>query len=241
VTKTDATAIAPLTVLVIGASRGIGRAIAARYVALGHKVVGTHRAGGVPEGVLGVIADVSEAGALDQAVAETLAAHGRIDVLIVAAGITRDGLLLRMSDEDVADVINTNLVGPIRAARAVLRPMIRQRSGSMVFISSISAELGVAGQTNYTAAKGGLNSFARSLAKEYASRGIRVNVVSPGPTDTDMFADTPAEARLDLERAIPLGRLGRTEDVAEVVMDVAGWSWVTGAIVPVAGGLQLGA
>lgn len=231
----------PLSVLVVGASRGIGRAIATAYAADGHLVVGTHRSGGVPDGVVGVEADVTVDGALDRAVATAVGRHGRLDVLVVAAGVTRDGLLMRMSDEDLYTVLRTNLVGPIRAARAALRPMLRQRSGSIVFVSSISADLGVAGQTSYTAAKGGLNSFARSMAKEYGGRGIRVNVVAPGPTDTDMFAETPEQARDDMERAIPLGRLGRPEDIAEVVMDVARWQWVTGAVVPAAGGLQLGA
>lgn len=237
----DDRATAHRSVVVVGASRGIGAAVAARFVSKGHAVIGTHRGAGVPDGVTGVQADVRVAADMERVVDIAVSTLGRLDTLVVASGITRDGLLLRLDETAIREVLDTNLVGPVLAAKAALRPMLRQRSGSIVFVSSISAALGVAGQVNYTASKGGLDSATRSLAREYATRGIRVNAVAPGPTDTAMLAGTEPQALAAMSAAVPLGRIGRVEEVAEVVVDVSGWSWVTGAVVPVAGGLQLGA
>ena len=225
------------TALVIGASRGIGAAVCARLTAAGYSVWGTHRGSGVPEGVHAIEADMRDPDSLRQAVDTTVDALGRLDTLVVAAGITRDRLLLRMTAEDIRDVLEVNTLGPMLACKAALRPMLRQRSGSMVLLSSMSVKYGVPGQTNYTASKGAIEAFTRSLAREYAERGIRVNAVAPGATDTDMMAAVPQAERQAMIDGIPMRRLATADEIASVVVQVAEATYVNGAVFPVGGGL----
>ena len=229
-------------VLVTGGSKGIGRQIAARLHRFGHRVAATYRSGDVPQGVLGVECDVTDPGQVETAFREVEAALGPVEVLIANAGITRDGLVLRMSDEDWEVVLRTNLTGAFRVARRAARPMVRARFGRIVFISSVVGQLGSAGQVNYAASKSGLVGLARSLARELGSRGVTVNVVAPGFIETDMTAELTEDLRSKYAEQIPLGRMGTVDDIAAVVeflvSDAAGY--VTGALVPVDGGLGMG-
>lgn len=229
----------PQSVLVFGASRGIGAAIATEFVARGHHVTGTHRGTGVPAGVVGVQADITDNDQIRAAFDTAAEIHGPVDVLVVASGITRDDLLLRMGEDKIREVLDTNLIGPMLAAKAALKPMMKKRAGSIVLVSSLSARYGVPGQTNYTASKAGLEGFARSYAREYASRGIRINLVSPGATDTDMMADVSPEMKDTMLAAVPMGRFAKTEEVADVVYWVSQSTFMTGATVPVSGGMTI--
>ncbi len=228
--------------LVTGGSKGIGRGIAERMLARGHRVAATYRSGGVPEGVLGVRADVTVPEEVEAAFKEVESALGSVEVLVANAGITRDTLLMRMSDDDWDAVLATNLTGAFRVARRAARPMIRARFGRLVFISSVVGQLGSAGQVNYAASKAGLVGMARSLARELGSRGVTANVVAPGFIETDMTAELGTEAVAKYAAQIPLGRLGAVDDVAATVeflaSDAAGY--VTGALLPVDGGLGMG-
>ncbi|GAA4675118.1 SDR family oxidoreductase [Frondihabitans cladoniiphilus] len=228
----------PLSVVVVGASRGIGAAVATEYAQKGHHVIGTHRGSGVPEGVTGAVADVTSLEQLEAVVKQAVEANGRLDVLVVSSGITRDNLFLRMSEDDIRAVVDTNLIGPMLASKAALKPMLKQKSGSIVLISSVSAGIGVPGQTNYVASKAGLGGFARSFAREWASRGIRMNIVAPGPVATDMFDETPDEAKATMVAGVPMGRAGEPHEIAEVVYWVSQSTFMTGATVPVAGGIN---
>ena len=230
----------PQSVVVIGASRGIGAAIATEFAQHGHAVIGTHRGSGVPDGVTGVIADITDTAQIESALVFAAQTNGPVDVLVVASGITRDDLLIRMNEEKIREVMDTNAIAPILAVKSALKVMLRAKAGSIVLVSSISARLGVAGQTNYTASKAALEGFARSFAREYASRGIRINVVAPGPTDTDMIAVLNDEQKLAMASGVPLGRLGKPEEIANVVYWVSQSTFMTGTTVPVAGGLELG-
>lgn len=226
------------TALVIGATRGIGAATARMLRDGGYATAGTHRPGGsVPEGVLPVEMDVRDGESIAAGVKAATDALGRLDVMVVAAGITRDRLLLRMSEDDIAEVMKVNAIGPMLACKAALGPMMKQRGGSIVLVSSMSAKYGVAGQCNYTASKGAVEAFARSMAREYAGRGIRINVVAPGATDTDMMADVSEQARAAMLEGIPLKRLGTPEEVASAVVHTAENTYMSGATVPVAGGI----
>ena len=229
-------------VLVTGGSKGIGRSIAERFGAAGHRVAATYRSGDVPAGVLGVHCDVTDPGQVESAYAEVEQALGPVEVLVANAGITRDTLLMRMSDDDWDAVIATNLTGAFRVARRATRAMMRARFGRIVFISSVVGQLGSAGQVNYAASKAGLVGLARSMARELGSRGITANVVAPGFVETDMTAELSADQVKTYAGQIPLGRLGAVDDVAAVVeflaSDQAGY--VTGALVPVDGGLGMG-
>jgi 3-oxoacyl-[acyl-carrier protein] reductase len=237
--------------LVTGASRGIGRAIALRLAGQGAIVIagarGTHAAGVVAEieaaGGQGsaVALDVTDAASIEAAVAGTLASRGRIDVLVNNAGITRDQLLLRMKRADWDAVLDTNLTGAFACAQAVLKPMIRQRSGRIVNISSVVGQTGNAGQANYAASKAGLIGFAQALAREVASRGITVNVVAPGYIDTEMTRAVSDEGRAQWAAAIPLGRLGTPDDVAAAVCFLASdeASYITGQVLAVNGGMYM--
>ena len=230
------------SVLVTGGNRGIGRAIAEAFVASGDKVAVTVRSGEPPEGTLGVKCDVTDPDSVEAAFAQVEEAHGPVEVLVANAGVTRDTLLLRMSEEDWSTVIETNLTGSYRVAKRAAKGMLRLRRGRIVLISSVVGLLGSAGQVNYAASKAGLVGVARSMARELGSRGITTNVVAPGFVETEMTAVLPDEKQAEYKSQIPLGRYASTEEVAGVVhwlaSDAAGY--VTGAVIPVDGGLGMG-
>jgi len=232
----------PRSALVTGASKGIGRSIASRLVASGYAVTGTYRSGGVPDGVLGVQADITDSEQLEAAFAAAEQAHGPVEVLVCNAGITADGLLMRMSDDQWDSVIATNLTASFRLARRASRAMIKGRYGRIVFVSSVVALLGSAGQVNYAASKAGLVGLARSLTRELGGRGITANVVAPGFIETDMTAALDQATIEAYEKRIPAARLGSTDDVASavefLVSDSAGY--ISGAVLPVDGGLGMG-
>jgi 3-oxoacyl-[acyl-carrier protein] reductase len=230
------------SVLVTGGSRGIGAAIARAFAAAGDRVAATHRGSGVPDGVAGVRCDVTEEASVDRAFTEAEALHGPVEVLVANAGVTDDTLLMRMDEKTFTQVLDTNLTGAYRAARRAVGPMVRMRRGRMIFISSVSAYAGAAGQANYAAAKAGLIGMARSLARELGSRGITCNVVTPGYIRSDMTERLTDARRAELMRQIPLGRTAAPEEVADVVTFLAGprAAYVTGAVVPVDGGLAMG-
>ena len=229
-------------VLVTGGSKGIGQGIALRLAQAGHRVAATYRSGDVPQGVVGVQCDVTDPAQVEAAFAQVESAVGGVEVLVANAGITRDTLLMRMSDEDWDQVIATNLTGAFRVARRAARPMIRGRFGRIVFISSVVGQMGSAGQVNYAASKSGLVGMARSLARELGSRGVTANVVAPGFIETDMTADLGEDLVKKYAEQIPLGRLGSVDDIAGtvefLVSDAAGY--ITGAVIPVDGGLGMG-
>ncbi len=237
--------------LVTGASRGIGRAIAAQLAAEGATVVAVARGDNARAAVDEIVAaggraeaagaDVTDRAAIDALVSDVLARHGRIDVLVSNAGITRDQLLLRMKRDDWDQVIATNLTASFTVVQAVLKPMIRQRGGRIVCISSVVGQTGNAGQANYAASKAGLIGFAKSVAKEVASRQITVNVVTPGLIDTDMTRAIGDKAHQDWASSIPLGRLGAPADIAAAVCFLASdeASYITGHVLAVNGGMYM--
>jgi 3-oxoacyl-[acyl-carrier protein] reductase len=229
-------------VLVTGGNRGIGAAIAAAFAAAGDRVAVTVRTGAAPPGLLGVHCDVTDSAQVEKAFAEVEEAHGPVEVLVANAGITRDGLVLRMSDTDWDAVLDTNLSGAFRCARSAAKQMLRLRRGRIIFVSSVVGLLGSAGQVNYAASKSGLVGMARSLARELGSRGITANVVAPGFVETEMTAALPEEKRAEYLRAIPLRRYATSAEVANVVRWLAGdeAAYVTGAVLPVDGGLGMG-
>jgi 3-oxoacyl-[acyl-carrier protein] reductase len=229
-------------VLVTGGSRGIGREIAIRLAKGGHRVAATWRTGEVPDNVLGVHCDVTDPDQVDAAFAQVESNLGNVEVLVANAGVTRDTLLTRMSDDDWNQVIETNLTGAFRVARRAARSMIRARFGRIVFISSVVAMTGSAGQVNYAASKSGLVGMARSLARELGSRGITANVVAPGFIETDMTAELGADLVKRYAEQIPLGRFGSVDDVAGTVEFLASEAagYITGVLIPVDGGLGMG-
>jgi 3-oxoacyl-[acyl-carrier protein] reductase len=228
--------------LVTGGNRGIGLAIARHLITAGHEVVVGSRTGEAPEGLTAVPLDVTRTESVDAAVDRIEIEHGPVDVLVANAGITRDTLLVRLSDDDLDDVLQANLAGAIRCARRVARGMIKARSGRIILISSVVWALGSAGQVNYAAAKAGLVGAGRSLARELGGRGITTNVVAPGFIDTDMTAALSEEQRTAILRQVPAGRYGSTDEVAAVVAFLAGSpaGYVNGAVIPVDGGLGMG-
>jgi 3-oxoacyl-[acyl-carrier protein] reductase len=230
------------SVLVTGGNRGIGKAIAEAFVAAGDKVAVTYRSGEPPEGVLGVRCDVTDPEAVDAAFAEVEAAHGPVEILVANAGITKDTLVLRMSEDDWSSVIDTNLTGSFRVAKRAAKGMLRLRRGRIIFISSVVGLLGSAGQVNYAASKAGLVGMARSLARELGSRSITANVVAPGFVETEMTAVLPDEKKAEYRAQIPLQRYATTDEIASVVEWLAsdGAAYVTGAVIPVDGGLGMG-
>jgi NAD(P)-dependent dehydrogenase (short-subunit alcohol dehydrogenase family) len=232
----------PRSALVTGASKGIGRSIASRLAASGYAVTGTYRSGGVPDGVLGVTADITDPEQLEAAFTAAEQAHGPVEVLVCNAGITADGLLMRMSDDQWDSVIATNLTASFKLVRRASRSMIKGRYGRIVFVSSVVALLGSAGQVNYAASKAGLVGLARSLTRELGARGITINVVAPGFIETDMTAALDRATIEAYEKRIPAARLGSTDDVAAavefLVSDAAGY--ISGAVLPIDGGLGMG-
>jgi len=230
------------SVLVTGGNRGIGRAIAEAFVAQGDRVAVTTRSGGAPEGCLDVRCDITDPAAVEAAFAEVEAAHGPVEVLVANAGITADGLLVRMSDDDWASVIDTNLTGSFRLAKRAVSKMMRARRGRIIFISSVVGLLGSGGQVNYAASKAGLVGMARSIAREYGSRGITANVVAPGFVETDMTDTLSDELKAQYKAQVPLGRYASTDEIASAVTWLAsdGAAYITGAVIPVDGGLGMG-
>jgi 3-oxoacyl-[acyl-carrier protein] reductase len=230
------------SVLVTGGNRGIGLAIATAFKEAGDQVAVTYRSGEPPEGFLGVKCDVTDAAQVEAAFDTIQAEHGPVEVLVANAGITRDTLLLRMSDEDWDAVIDTNLTGSFRVAKRAAKGMLRMRKGRIVFISSVVGLLGSPGQVNYAASKAGLIGMARSMARELGSRGITSNVVAPGFVETDMTAVLPEETQKQYLSQIPLGRFGLTEEIAKVVRWVSSEEagYITGAVIPVDGGIGMG-
>jgi 3-oxoacyl-[acyl-carrier protein] reductase len=232
----------PRTVLVTGGNRGIGRAIAAAFVAAGPRVAVTARSGEGPEGTITVRCDVTDAADVDAAFTAVEQQLGPVEVVIANAGITKDTLMLRMSEDDFDDVLATNLGGSFRVVKRALRGMLRARFGRVVLISSVVGMLGSAGQVNYAASKSGLIGFARSLTRELGGRGITANLVAPGFIETDMTAALPEETQKEYQGRIPAGRFGTVEEVAQVVLWLAGddAGYISGAVIPVDGGLGMG-
>ena len=230
------------SVLVTGGNRGIGRAIAEAFAANGDKVAITYRSGEPPAGFLAVRCDVTDAQAVDAAFAEIEEKQGPVEVLVANAGITKDTLILRMSDDDWSSVIDTNLTGSFRVAKRAAKGMLRLRRGRIIFISSVVGLLGSAGQVNYAASKSGLVGMARSLARELGSRSITANVVAPGFVETEMTDALPEEKKAQYKAQIPLQRYATAEEIASVVQWIAsdGAAYVTGAVIPVDGGLGMG-
>jgi 3-oxoacyl-[acyl-carrier protein] reductase len=228
-------------VLVTGGNRGIGLACARAFADLGDRVAVTYRDQPV-EGFTSVRCDVSSADEMDAAFREVEERLGKVEVLVANAGITRDNLVLRMTEDDFVSVVDTNLAGAFRAVKRAVPGMLRARRGRIVLISSVVGLLGSAGQVNYAASKSGLVGLARSLARELGSRDITANVVAPGFVETDMTADLPEERTAEILRSVPLGRMASAAEVAGVVTWLASpaASYITGAVIPVDGGLGMG-
>ena len=232
----------PRTVLITGGNRGIGFALAQRFIADGHRVAVTARSGEGPTGSLTVAADVTDGASLDAAVAAVEAELGPIEVLVANAGITKDTLLLRMSDEDFEEVINTNLVGVFRVVKRCIKSMMKAKYGRVVLISSVVGLYGSPGQVNYAASKAALVGFARSMTRELGSRGITTNVVAPGFINTDMTKALPQAQQEQYLASIPAGRFAQPEEVASAVAWLASdeSGYISGAVIPVDGGLGMG-
>lgn len=230
------------TVLVTGGNRGIGFAIAQEFLALGHRVAVTARSGTGPEGSITVTADVTDAAALDAAFGEVEAQLGPIEVVVANAGITRDMLLLRMTDDDFSSVVDVNLTGAFRVVKRASKGMMKARFGRIILVSSVVGLLGSAGQVNYSASKSGLVGLARSVTRELGSRGITANVVAPGFIETDMTAELPEQQQADYKKSIPAGRFATAAEVAKVITWLAGddAGYISGAVIPVDGGLGMG-
>jgi 3-oxoacyl-[acyl-carrier protein] reductase len=237
--------------LVTGASRGIGRAIASRLAEQGAFVVavarGDNAAGTVAELVAAgrraeaVSLDVTDTAAVQRLPGDIVGRHGRLDIVVSNAGITRDQLLMRMKREDWDAVIATNLTATFTLAQAAMRPMLKQHGGRIIAVSSVVGQMGNAGQTNYAASKAGLIGFAKALAREVSSRGITVNVIAPGMIDTDMTRAATEKAQVDWAQQIPLGRLGSVDDVAAAACYLASdeASYITGHVLAVNGGMYM--
>ena len=228
--------------LVTGANRGIGLAIAERLLEEGYAVAAAYRSNPPDnQDLFPVKCDVTSQAQIDQAFDEIERDLGTVEVLIANAGITKDNLLPRMSEDDFTDVLNSNLTSGYRLTKRAIKPMMKQRKGRIIFISSVVGTTGQAGQANYAASKAGLVGLARSIAKEFASRNITANVIAPGPVKTDMIDELTEQQRENILAAVPLGRLGEPEEVAAMAAflasDQAGF--ITGAIIPVDGGIGM--
>ena len=230
------------TVLVTGGNRGIGRAIAEEFVRQGHRVAVTVRSGEGPAGTLSVVADVTDSASLDAAFAEVEEKLGAVEILVANAGVTRDTLLMRMTDEDFEAVANTNLNGVFRVVRRASLGMIKKKFGRIILIGSVVGLLGSAGQVNYSSTKSALVGMARSITREIGSRNITANVVAPGFIDTDMTAALAEEQQAEYKKRIPAGRFASPQEVARVVAWIASddAAYISGAVIPVDGGLGMG-
>ena len=232
----------PRTVLVTGGNRGIGLAIAKAFISAGDRVAVTARNGKGPAGALTVIADVTDAESISSAVAEVETKLGPIEVAILNAGMTRDQLLMRMSDDDFESVVDTNLTGAYRVVQRVTRGMLKAKRGRITFIGSVVALLGTPGQVNYAASKAGLIGMARAITRELGSKNITANVVAPGFIDTDMTAELSHDQQQSYRERIPAGRFASPDEVAGVVRWLASEEadYISGAVIPVDGGLGMG-
>lgn len=229
-------------VLITGGNRGIGRAIAERFIADGHRVAVTARSGEGPEGALTVRADVTDAASIDAAFTQVENELGPVEVVVANAGITKDTLLLRMTEDDFDSVVATNLGGAFRVVKRASKGMLRAKWGRVILISSVVGLFGSAGQINYSSSKAALVGFARSLTRELGARGITANVVAPGFIETDMTAALPDETQAEYKRSIPAGRYGSSAEVAGAVSWLASddAAYISGAVIPVDGGLGMG-
>ena len=229
-------------VLVTGGSKGIGRAMAETFRDAGYRVAATYRSGEVPDGVLGVQCDITSQSSVDEAFEQVERDLGPVEVLVANAGITKDTLLMRMSDDDWQQVVDTNLTGTFRVVRRASRPMMRARFGRMILISSVVGLMGNPGQVNYASSKAALVGMARSVTRELGARGVTCNVIAPGFIDTDMTKVLDADVIKGYEQRIPAGRLGSVDDVAAAALFLAGDAagYTTGAVIPVDGGLGMG-
>jgi 3-oxoacyl-[acyl-carrier protein] reductase len=232
----------PRTVLITGGNRGIGFAIAEEFIALGHRVAVTARSGSGPEGSFTVQADVTDAASVDAAFTLVEAELGPVEVVVANAGVTRDMLMMRMSDEDFTSVIDTNLNGSFRVVKRASKGMLKARFGRIILVSSVVGLLGSAGQVNYSASKSALVGLARSVTRELGARGITANVVAPGFIETDMTASLPEAQQADYKKSIPAGRFASASEVAKVITWLAGddAGYISGAVIPVDGGLGMG-
>ena len=230
------------TVLITGGNRGIGFSLAEEFISQGHRVAVTARSGKGPEGSLTVIADVTDGESLDRAFEQVEAELGPVEVLVANAGITKDTLVLRMTDEDFDSVVDTNLGGAFKVVKRAAKGMLRQRRGRIIFVGSVVGLLGSAGQVNYSASKSGLVGAARSIARELGGRSITANVIAPGFVDTDMTAVLSDDQKKAIVANVPLGRYASPEEIAGVATFLASdaASYITGAVIPVDGGLGMG-
>ena len=234
----DSTSIA----LVTGGNRGIGLAIARSLQSEGHRVVITYRSGTPPEGFDAVQMDVTDGQSVESAFAKIESEIGQPEIIVANAGITKDTLVMRMSDEDFESVIDANLTGAFRVAKRATKGLLKLKRGRLIFVGSVVGSVGAAGQVNYSASKSGLVGMARSFARELGSRGITANVIAPGFVETDMTSSLDEKRRSDIADQVPLGRFCCAEEIAEVVSFIASSkaSYITGAIIPVDGGLGMG-
>ncbi|MEU1554226.1 SDR family NAD(P)-dependent oxidoreductase [Streptomyces scabiei] len=229
-------------VIVTGGTRGIGRAVVDRFVAQGDAVVSLSISGAPIDGVLSLACDVADAQDVERAMARAVEELGGLDVLVVNAGIARDNLLSRMTVDEFASVVQTNLMGAFHPVRASVRALMRSRQGRVIFCSSTAALLGGVGQGNYAASKSGLIGLARTLARELARKQATVNVILPGLVDTDMGRDFPEKVRQEFIDSVPLGRAGTVAEVASLITYLASEEarYITGAVIPVDGGVSMG-
>ena len=234
----DSTSIA----LVTGGNRGIGLAIARSLQSEGHRVVITYRSGTPPEGFDAVQMDVTDGQSVESAFAKIESEIGQPEIIVANAGITKDTLVMRMTDEDFESVIDANLTGAFRVAKRATKGLLKLKRGRLIFVGSVVGSVGAAGQVNYSASKSGLVGMARSFARELGTRGITANVIAPGFVETDMTSSLDEKRRSDIAAQVPLGRFCSAEEIAEVVSFIASSkaSYITGAIIPVDGGLGMG-